>query len=290
MSYEGFYPYIDAVRAVLKSHHAGGRFPVSISLLDRDVGYEPAVEALKEQVSKHGWSLYAPNLRLALISLVAAGEVRAREHAAFDIVDEKSESSAFEAHLQPDAFEEWHQFMNATVGGLAGWAKKIVDLATTEIRGKWSKDDMFEHVRKKMCNPGKSVLNAVVQTLFLEMMAAPSRAPMRQVRSGSVVALYGKTDLAERWANAPLFCLYDLEPKGAISTRLVERARSLSLNAKAPRPVLVSNKMTATKAALLSAGCGVPPVILMGFGELVATSDLRHAASDFTLAQIFGVI
>lgn len=290
MPYDGFHPYIDAVRVVLKSSQDSDSRPVPIGQLDYDVGYEPAVEELKEQVSKHGWHLYKPNLRLALISLVAAGEVRAREHAAFDIADEKSEPRAFDVQLQPDAFEEWHQFMNATVRGLTAWANETVDLATTEVSGEFSEDDIFERIRAKMRNPGTPLLNATVHSIFRGMMAAPAEAPMRQVKSGSVVALYGRTDLAESWSNAPLFCLYDLEPKGAISVGLVEKSRSLSIKAKSACSVLASNKLTATKAALLNASCGVPPVYLMGFGEVVATSDLQHAASNFTLARIFGVI
>lgn len=289
MTYVGYEPYVETVREVLRRRQARDPLPVSISQLDNDVGYEPELEDLKEEASKHGWSLHKPNLRLALISLVAAGAVRAREHAAFDLLDPTEEPNLFEAELQPDAFEHWHEFMNAAVDGLPGWANEAVDLAGTEIRGDLSKEDVFERVRAKMHRPGKSVLNAVVQTVFQGMGAAPSKEPMRQVQTGSVVALYGRTDLAEKWSNTPLFCLYDLEPNGAIDTELVEKARSLALKAEAA-PILLSNKMRATKAALLNASCGVPPVILMGFGEVVATSDLQHAARDFRLAQIFGVI
>lgn len=289
MPYVGYYPYIDAVRAVLRRHQKRDPCPVAINQLDYDVGYVSQIKKLKEEVSARGWSLYKPNLRLALIALVAAGAVRPREHAAFDFLKQPEEPNVFETELQPDAFEQWHQFMNATVAGLPGWANEVVDLATTEIRGDLSKEDVFERIRAIMHRPGKSVLNAVVHSVLEGMRAAPSQAPMRQVQSGPVVALYGKTDLAEKWSNVPLFCLYDLEPSGAIGVDLAQRARSLALKAEAA-PILLSNKLSATKAALLNASCGVPPVTLLGFGEVVATSDLQHAANDFTLAGIFGVI
>jgi hypothetical protein len=290
MAYAGFHPYIDAVRVTLKRRQERHPDPVTIGQLDYDVGYEPAIEELKEETSKHGWNLYKPNLRLALIALVATNEVRAREHAAFDVVDDEPRPVAFEAQLHPDAFTEWHQFMNATVKNFADWADEVVDLATTEIRGQYSEEDVFERVRAKMCIPTKSLLNAAVYSLFRQMRLAPAEEPMRQVKSGSVVALYGKTELAESWNNVPLFCLYDLEPDGAISAALVEKARSLSIKAKAACAVLASNKLTATKAALLNASCGVPPVFLLGFGEVVATSDLQESANDFTLADKFGVL
>jgi hypothetical protein len=290
MAYVGFHPYIDAVRAVLRRHRARDPLPVAIGQLDYDVGYEPAIEAVKEQVSKHGWNLYKPNLRLALISLVATKEVRAREHAAFEISDDGGGLCTFETRFEPDAFKNWHQFMNSVVKELPNWAHEVVDLATTEIRGQFSQEDMFDRVRKEMCNPAKSLLNAVVYSMFREMRMAPAEEPMQHVRSGSVVVLHGRTDLAERWNNERLLCLYDLEPNGAISTGLVEKCRSLALNARAGSPVLASNKLTATNGALLNAGCGVPSVILMGFGEVVATSDLQESENSLALARLFGVL